>query len=272
MASSPPHKRQRLGNSSLDEKFDQEGSVGEEVITPDQIAFCCATCTCGVKTPIRDKNDLLYSEGVGLPHRKCCGTCGTQKDKNKKGIIWISALDKACKESIFISDPIRRSDTMMKKCKKSDLQSRAETADNLEIQYGNTACNVTTMSQLKVCPDYVQASQKMEEIQNMYLKDSFDERFVVLDLYAGIGTGLVVLKRLGIHISKYIYVDQDKVARHVFRTNHDFTYYCNGERKTIRDDGINYVFKYEKFKDIYHDIDTFMEEHGRKYCIINTLL
>ena len=72
---------------------------------------------------------------------------------------------------------------------------------------------------------------------------------VVLDCFAGIGTALVVLKRLNIKIKTVIHVEKDKVATHVYRWNHDSSYNpkCAGGN-----DGIKHVFV-ETFEDLYND-------------------
>ena len=59
----------------------------------------------------------------------------------------------------------------------------------------------------------------------------------VLDLFSGIGSGTVVLKRLGLPIHTIIHVEHDPVAVEVCKYNH------NG-------DGINHVY-IETFEDIY---------------------
>jgi hypothetical protein len=115
----------------------------------------------------------------------------------------------------------------------------------------------------------------------------------VADFFAGIGTGIVVLKRLGIDIAKVstvsstssdsiftrsffpchaislpcfflfpvaqiIHCEHDKVATHVYRHNHDRIYNTN----LLDDGGIEHVF-YRKFEEINGNVDAFMNEHGR---------
>jgi ribosomal protein L11 methylase PrmA len=93
----------------------------------------------------------------------------------------------------------------------------------------------------------------------------------------GTGAGIIAMKRLRLDIAKVIYVDTDKVARHVYRSNHDKkTYNSNTNSKKLDkenddkdddddDDGnIEHVFEYESFESIYENLDAFMEKHGRK--------
>ena len=53
------------------------------------------------------------------------------------------------------------------------------------------------------------------------------KRAVVLDLFSGIGGGIVALKRVGISMKRVIIVEQDKVAQHVTRHHHDLCYNFN---------------------------------------------
>lgn len=87
---------------------------------------------------------------------------------------------------------------------------------------------------------------------------------VVLDCFAGVGTALCVLKRLEIEIQKIIFVEHDKVARHVYRFNHDHTY-----NSSLPEDhgGINHVYEYEKWEDLDGSdefLQDFLDKHGRK--------
>ena len=75
-------------------------------------------------------------------------------------------------------------------------------------------------------------------------------------MFAGIGSGLVSLKRLGIAISKVIHVEHDRVATHVFRSNHDRRY-----NRTLEPDGIEYVY-YSSFEYFEENVETILENHG----------
>ena len=49
-------------------------------------------------------------------------------------------------------------------------------------------------------------------------------KVTVLDCFAEVGTGILVLKKLGISIEKVIYVEHDNVTWHVFLSNHSKEY------------------------------------------------
>jgi hypothetical protein len=86
---------------------------------------------------------------------------------------------------------------------------------------------------------------------------------VVLDLFGGIGTSLVCLKRNKIAIDKVIVVEHDKVAVHVYKSNHDSSY-----NEKLPDDGIKYIY-INKFEEIYDEhnpnvLQAFLEKYKRK--------
>ena len=82
---------------------------------------------------------------------------------------------------------------------------------------------------------------------------------VVLDCFAGIGTAIVVLKKLGIKIQKVIHCEHDKISTHVYRHNHDREY--NSELP--EDDGIQHVY-YSTFEELESNEQLLLDEHGRK--------
>jgi hypothetical protein len=82
---------------------------------------------------------------------------------------------------------------------------------------------------------------------------------VVLDVFAGIGAALVVLKRLRIDMSKVVHVEHDEIANHVVRRNHDHQH-----NASLSDDGIEHVY-ISTFQEMEGSIDQFLQEHGRKY-------
>jgi site-specific DNA-cytosine methylase len=78
------------------------------------------------------------------------------------------------------------------------------------------------------------------------------------DMFSGIGSGLVSLKRLGIKIRKVIHVEHDKIATHVYKTNHDSHY--NTE---LAPDGIEHVY-FSTFEEVEEDLRGLIRHHGRK--------
>jgi site-specific DNA-cytosine methylase len=76
----------------------------------------------------------------------------------------------------------------------------------------------------------------------------------VLDLFGGVGGGIICLKRLRIAIDMVIHVEHDKVANQVYKYWH-------------KDDGITHVF-IPTFEAFESNLDNLLNQHGRKYCFL----
>jgi len=63
-----------------------------------------------------------------------------------------------------------------------------------------------------------------------------------------------------------IHCEHDKVATHVFRTNHDPSY-----NQSLPQDDIEYIY-FDKFEDIESNLDAFVQAHGRKFSKVNICL
>jgi site-specific DNA-cytosine methylase len=118
---------------------------------------------------------------------------------------------------------------------------------------------------LKTHSDYDDAIEKPFEQLCAAIEKGEKSRHgaVVLDCFAGVGTGIVVLKRLGIAIRKIIHVEYDLVASHVYRSNHDRAY-----NETLPDDGgIEHVYEYKRWEDLNEKeaMEDLLRKHGREY-------
>ena len=90
---------------------------------------------------------------------------------------------------------------------------------------------------------------------------------VVLDLFGGIGSGQLALKRLGIPLARVIHVEHDKLATHVCRSNHDAKYVkaetstsC-GQRVSSSTTSPHFVH-YDTFEEVEQRLDHVIEEYG----------
>ena len=118
------------------------------------------------------------------------------------------------------------------------------------------------MDLLRSHEDYTPGiEQPFEKLCATFEKEQKSRRrkAVVLDAFAGVGTGIVVLKRLGIAIDKIIHVEHDKVATHVYKFNHDREY-----NPDLPDDGgIEHIY-YPKWESLMGNVEAFYKDHGRK--------
>lgn len=90
---------------------------------------------------------------------------------------------------------------------------------------------------------------------------SLRKKAIVLDAFAGVGTAIVVLKRLGIAIEKIITIEKDKVATYVNKHNHDTSYNAD----LLPDHKVEHVYieTWEEFEKIQSK--RFLKKHGRKF-------
>lgn len=95
--------------------------------------------------------------------------------------------------------------------------------------------------------------KRVERNQDTYRRGPL----VVLDLFSGIGSAVLVLKKLKIAIKTVISVEHDRIAEHVTKYNHDANY---NDGKS--DDGINHVYRYKKFEEIEDNLDSIIKEYG----------
>jgi site-specific DNA-cytosine methylase len=79
-------------------------------------------------------------------------------------------------------------------------------------------------------------------------------------MFAGIGSAIVSLKRLGVAMAKIIHCEHDKVATHVYKYNHDANY----NPKLLKEDGLSceHVY-YESFEEVEAQLEDILQEHGR---------
>lgn len=115
---------------------------------------------------------------------------------------------------------------------------------------------------LRTSEDYMTGIQEafQERVESAKQDSSkLCSRATVLDVFAGVGTGIVVLKRLGIDIGKVIHVEHDKIATHVYRSNHDRSY-CP---ELPDDGGIEHVCV-STFEELVKNVEVFLAKHGRK--------
>lgn len=78
----------------------------------------------------------------------------------------------------------------------------------------------------------------------------------VLDLFGGIGSGIVAAKQLGIAIDKYMYVDFDRVVRFAFAETHNPSFWRD---PSLKDKEMQFVYIHS-FDEII--LETLVKDHG----------
>lgn len=188
-------------------------------------------------------------------HRRCCHGVGDDPDKNWCVLFQAAtnALYEEEKRKILSETPTEE----LVWVEEREIRSAYDTCRRQNAAVWNDDGCAHAASILRSSDEFKQVASHYDKcIQDVKLGHSPRRRCVVLDCFAGIGTGLVVLKRLKIDVAKVIYVEHDKVAKHVYRSNHDHTYNTN-----LPDDGIKHLF-IEKFEELTDDIEKFLQENG----------
>jgi hypothetical protein len=108
----------------------------------------------------------------------------------------------------------------------------------------------------RYCKSYQDVVNSIQNNDNMHTRRG---PLVVLDLFSGIGSAVVVLKRLKIAVKTVISVEHDPVAAYVTQYNHDRTY---NDLLSKDGDGIQYVYTHRTFKDLTDNLDNILSEYG----------
>ena len=203
---------------------------GDDVVVDDieedtEIDFCCYLCKCPWDHPLKRTIRQCGSESLSTYHRACCH--GYQ-DKEE----WKSFVSQMGKFNIGKGDTIEITH-----------RHEPEHENGTEVERGTNS--VTTVD-------------GNNEMFHKCLQTRQKRHAVVVCINAGVGSGAVALKGLGIRVEKMIHVEADRVAQHVIRSIHDYSY---GE--TQDNDEIKHVVGlYETVDDIAEAPEKFVEYNG----------
>ena len=193
-------------------------------INEEEFGFCCAKCKCSADRKRPDHEHI--EDHDGMLHRPCC-----HRVDYRKGVELYTEIVKAIDQAKRQAMPAARNGKIfgvkanhLEKKKKERLQQEPITrkqlegqsyaAHNNEQQMFNSERFPSPASVAWTHPKYPFNCKALASLKNKVAKNG-KRGIVVIDCFAGIGTLLVALKRLGIRIQKYIYVDHDPVAKHV---------------------------------------------------------
>lgn len=238
----------------LKERYDSEESCS---FIP-RYAICCLQCKCYTKKDyyrrfVDPNNGLLYmnhcgnskqslEQGFGnsyLYHKGCCHgfkATGEGFQSPMQEAIWNSTsqynIDEYNKlkeaEAKPLSDLIQSLKTArIKQVTRDNLED--DTPDALK-QEGKTL----EMYKLETSQDFREVKA---DFQKRMEEKTMDHPLVVFDLFSGIGSATVVLKKLQLPIKTMLHVEHDPVANYVSQSNH-------------KDDGIQHIY-IEAFESVY---------------------
>jgi len=214
----------------------------QEVPRPDQLAFCCLQCRCTEEE--KDSEDYIISSNTGnetgLHHRSCCHNWENWNED------WVPPFYQTIlklglqqeKGAVFYS--------------KNEVKAKVGQAWREESQAINELSDVDPALKLYSDPKFLKFSRIFNETKEKAAQGR--RAATVIEMFGGIGGGLVALKHLKIDIKIAIYVEHDDVAKHVYQYNHHHNY-----NPDIPNDGIRHIFEYRDFKDMAREIGSFME-------------
>ena len=198
-------------------------------------------------------------DGDKLHHLRCCHGILRRPEENETNYqkrleewappFW-ATVEKAI-DNMGVDNPPNPPEWVQKK----QIKDAYHAAKRTEAHYFNENGDVHDVARLHTHEDYSKGIVIPFDEKVKRLKENPNEKkcATVLDCFAGVGTGILVLKKLGIAIKKIIYVEHDNVARHVYRSHHDSSYYNEddgdgGNGKPHADDGIEHVYEYDTWE------------------------
>lgn len=272
-------------------KVDKEEIELVDGTEENEVPFCCATCTCpqSVKHKLEIGDDLgnrlqwinPSQDGLFLSHRMCChGLIQREEESLEAFETRKSEWAPPC----FVAqawEGDRKPDafsTSLEWIDKRRVHDAYNTAKNQESQMHNDDGLEQAHDKLWVSDEYHPKYYQpfYNRVKEMEDEPEKRKKAVVLDCFAGVGTGVLVLKRLQIAMKKIIYIDHDKVARHVYRSNHDRKYHnadAEEDDQIPKGTKIEHVYEYETWESLIGSatggcgfdskkIKDFVEKHG----------
>mmetsp|Transcript_35563 Transcript_35563/g.82595 ORF Transcript_35563/g.82595 Transcript_35563/m.82595 type:complete len:540 (-) Transcript_35563:514-2133(-) len=240
-------------HENANDREDRDNSVPEII---QKLGFCCAICTCSIseqeeKLP-EGKEGMVHwwvqAEDGGCWHRRCCHGAYTLDE------TWCPAHDNTLHECLDGTGQKDNANTL-EWVTHDEIQRCYNTSKRQEAALYNADGMVHPLELLRTSDDYARIVKGFQAIKK---KQKQKYGAVVLEAFAGVGTGTVALKRLGIKIQKVIYVEHDKVSTHVYRSNHD----CSYNADLVQSGNIEHVYKYVTFEDLEKDFKQVLKDHG----------
>jgi len=197
----------------------------DDVDLDTEIDFCCYLCKCPRNHPLNGTIRHCGSESLSKYHRACCH--GYQNKEE-----WESFVSPMGKIIIGEGDAI-------------EITTRPDP----EHEYGT-----------EVEPDTnsVTIVDGNNEMFHKCLQTRQTRHAVVVCINAGVGSVAVALKGLRIRVEKMIHVEADRVAQHVIRSIHDYSYGVTQDNDEIK----HVVGLYETVDDIAEAPEEFVKYNG----------
>lgn len=218
---------------------DHDDDENDDSDEDTEIDFCCYLCKCPSDHPLKGTIRHCGSTYLKKYHRVCCH--GYQDKKECESFV--SPMGKMVMELT--------GELMGTEANETNGEGDAiENTTHPEPEHENS----TEMAQGTNSVTVVDGNSEMFQ---QSLQTRRKRHAVVVCINAGVGSAAVALKGLGIRCEKMIHVEADRVAQHVIRSSHDFSYGAE------HDDEIKHIVGlYECIDDIAEDPDKFVQYNG----------
>ena len=215
--------------AGADAELEEEEESDDEVVQDGgRLAFCCQNCTCNnSETPVNlyscvnsGSRDSIYGN-IHLFHKGCC--------HNERGDVntFKTPMQVNMEKGIFGKRE------HVQECSLTTIKDKHRNAMREETRVANEEFMAAEDSKIYASPVYAAHCKTFQQRKGTQIRP-----LRVLELFSGIGSGTLALKKLRIPLDTVVHCDHDPIANEVCRFNH-------------QRDGIKHVY-----------IDTFEEIYG----------
>ena len=300
-ASLPLSKKQRMAEEARCQTQTDYNRIWTEDEVAANLAFCCARCSCTrpekeaiLGTSSNKLDEITFTVHENSPfHRRCCHKV-TQNDVTADLLLDAhAAVEQGMLEEQAQMDQSGPQEEQQEQAPPlltaAAVAQHRHRAKTQQAEIHNEDEMEEQSTRLLTSKAYVANAARFDKAPH---KNKPAAAATVLDLFGGIGSALVVLKRLGIAMQTVIHVEHDPIASFVARVNHDprLTAQLQAQDAIVRqmeatsvdwngpaleqEDAISHVY-YEKFEEIERDVEAFCNRHpgrcsGLYVCRANT--
>mmetsp|Transcript_13810 Transcript_13810/g.23456 ORF Transcript_13810/g.23456 Transcript_13810/m.23456 type:complete len:952 (-) Transcript_13810:60-2915(-) len=215
--------------AGADAELEEEEESDDEVVQDGgRLAFCCQNCTCtNSETTVNfyscvnsGSRDSMYGN-IHLFHKGCC--------HNERGDVntFKTPMQVNMEKGIFGKRE------HVQECSLTTIKDKHRNAMREETRVANEEFMAAEDSKIYASPVYAAHCKTFQQRKGTQIRP-----LRVLELFSGIGSGTLALKKLRIPLDTVVHCDHDPIANEVCRFNH-------------QRDGIKHVY-----------IDTFEEIYG----------
>jgi hypothetical protein len=211
------------------EEINDDLMTDADIESKGRVGFCCAVCTCNAEEveellPAGDDKDRVHrwfaSGDGGVYHRRCCHGAFAMDTRDMHTEFENCQTQLYNEEDPPELEPVTSPDEWVTT---TELEAAYITSRRQESKLYNEDGLEHPGSKLLTSDDYIHhVLNPFNSLKQAIQQGTSPRRkgLVVVDAFAGVGTALVAMKRLGLPITKVIHIEIDKVATHVAKVNH----------------------------------------------------